>query len=77
MAKGVKKRKEIKRKLLHKYRLVILNESTFEEKISLGLDISRALLEDEDQELIILPGEYKINYENSLFGIVRLNLMRL
>jgi len=29
MAKKVKKRKEIKRKLLHKYRLVILNESTF------------------------------------------------
>lgn len=32
-----KKRKEIKRKLLHKYRLVILNESTFEEKISFKL----------------------------------------
>ena len=28
-----KKRKEIKNKLLHKYRLVIINESTFEEKI--------------------------------------------
>ncbi len=37
MAKEVKKRKEIKRKLLHKYRLVILNESTFEEKISFKL----------------------------------------
>jgi len=37
MAKGTKKRKEIKRKLLHKYRLVILNESTFEEKISFKL----------------------------------------
>ncbi|MFS4455333.1 M23 family metallopeptidase [Maribacter sp. 2304DJ31-5] len=37
MAKSVKKRKEIKRKLLHKYRLVILNESTFEEKISFKL----------------------------------------
>ena len=37
MAKKVKKRKEIKRKLLHKYRLVILNESTFEEKISFKL----------------------------------------
>ncbi|CAN0592703.1 unnamed protein product, partial [Ectocarpus sp. 12 AP-2014] len=35
--KKVKKRKEIKRKLLHKYRLVILNESTFEEKISFKL----------------------------------------
>ncbi|MEJ2163521.1 MAG: M23 family metallopeptidase [Robiginitalea sp.] len=32
-----KRRKEIKRKLLHKYRLVILNESTFEEKISFKL----------------------------------------
>ena len=37
MAKKDKKRKEIKRKLLHKYRLVILNESTFEEKISFKL----------------------------------------
>lgn len=37
MAKKPKKRKEIKRKLLHKYRLVILNESTFEEKISFKL----------------------------------------
>lgn len=37
MAKKEHKRKEIKRKLLHKYRLVILNESTFEEKISFKL----------------------------------------
>lgn len=37
MAKKVQKRREIKRKLLHKYRLVILNESTFEEKISFKL----------------------------------------
>jgi len=37
MAKKEKKRKEIKKKLLHKYRLVILNESTFEEKISFKL----------------------------------------
>ena len=37
MAKKTKKRKEIKKKLLHKYRLVILNESTFEEKISFKL----------------------------------------
>ncbi|WP_445383563.1 M23 family metallopeptidase [Robiginitalea sp. IMCC43444] len=37
MAKKTKRRKEIKRKLLHKYRLVILNESTFEEKISFKL----------------------------------------
>lgn len=37
MAQKVKKRKEIKKKLLHKYRLVILNESTFEEKISFKL----------------------------------------
>ncbi|WP_420401431.1 M23 family metallopeptidase [Flagellimonas sp.] len=36
MAKD-KKRKEFKQKLLHKYRLVILNESTFEEKISFKL----------------------------------------
>lgn len=38
MAKKGKKRKEIKRKLLHKYRLVILNESSFEEKISFKLN---------------------------------------
>lgn len=38
MAKKQKKRKEIKRKLLHKYRLVILNENTFEEKISFKLN---------------------------------------
>jgi murein DD-endopeptidase MepM/ murein hydrolase activator NlpD len=37
MAKKVKKKKDLKRKLLHKYRLVILNESTFEEKISFKL----------------------------------------
>ncbi|SFR36495.1 Murein DD-endopeptidase MepM and murein hydrolase activator NlpD, contain LysM domain [Robiginitalea myxolifaciens] len=37
MAKKKKRRKEIKRKLLHKYRLVILNENTFEEKISFKL----------------------------------------
>ncbi len=37
MARKRKKRGEIKRKLLHKYRLVILNESTFEEKISFKL----------------------------------------
>lgn len=37
MARKGKRRKEIKRKLLHKYRLVILNESTFEEKISFKL----------------------------------------
>ena len=37
MAKKLKRRGEIKKKLLHKYRLVILNESTFEEKISFKL----------------------------------------
>lgn len=37
MARKGRKRKEIRRKLLHKYRLVILNESTFEEKISFKL----------------------------------------
>ncbi|UII77610.1 M23 family metallopeptidase [Flagellimonas sp. HMM57] len=37
MGKDKRKRKEIKRKLLHKYRLVILNENTFEEKISFKL----------------------------------------
>lgn len=37
MAKKVKRKKDLKRKLLHKYRLVILNESTFEEKISFKL----------------------------------------
>lgn len=37
MAKKDKRGREIRRKLLHKYRLVILNESTFEEKISFKL----------------------------------------
>jgi len=37
MAKKVKKKRELKKKLLHKYRLVILNENTFEEKISFKL----------------------------------------
>jgi len=37
MAKKVNRRKEIRRKLLHKYRLVVLNENTFEEKISFKL----------------------------------------
>ncbi len=37
MARKVKKKKDLKKKLLHKYRLVILNESTFEEKISFKL----------------------------------------
>lgn len=37
MANNKRKGKEIRRKLLHKYRLVILNESTFEEKISFKL----------------------------------------
>ena len=38
MAAKKKKGKEIKKKLLHKYRLVILNENTFEEKISFKLN---------------------------------------
>ncbi|PRX56923.1 M23 family metallopeptidase [Flagellimonas meridianipacifica] len=38
MATKKRKRKELKRKLLHKYRLVILNENTFEEKISFKLN---------------------------------------
>lgn len=37
MAKKKEKRKQIRKKLLHKYRLVILNESTFEEKLSFKL----------------------------------------
>ncbi len=37
MTEKKKKRKEIKRKLLHKYRLVILNEDTYEEKLSFKL----------------------------------------
>lgn len=36
--KNKKKPKEIKQKLLHKYRLVILNENTYEEKISFKLN---------------------------------------
>ena len=38
MAKKEKKAKQIRRKLLHKYRLVILNEETFEERFSFKLN---------------------------------------
>lgn len=37
MAKDKQKRQKLKRKLLHKYRLVILNEDTFEERLSFKL----------------------------------------
>ncbi|PTX60455.1 murein DD-endopeptidase MepM/ murein hydrolase activator NlpD [Kordia periserrulae] len=37
MAKDKQKRQRLKKKLLHKYRLVILNEDTFEERISFKL----------------------------------------
>jgi len=37
MAKEKQKRQQLKKKLLHKYRLVILNEDTFEERISFKL----------------------------------------
>ncbi len=38
MAKKQKRSKNIKRKLLHKYRLVVLNEATFEERFSFKLN---------------------------------------
>lgn len=38
MAKKEKRGKKIKRKLLHKYRLVVLNEDTFEERFSFKLN---------------------------------------
>ncbi|THD69332.1 M23 family metallopeptidase [Robertkochia marina] len=38
MAEKEQKRKQLKRKLLHKYRLVILNEDTFEERLSFKLN---------------------------------------
>lgn len=38
MAKKEEKRKQIKKKLLHKYRLVVLNEDTFEERLSFKLN---------------------------------------
>ncbi len=38
MAKQPNKRKRIAKKLLHKYRLVILNEDTFEERVSFKLN---------------------------------------
>ena len=37
MAKKVKKKKRFANKLLHKYRLVILNEDTFEERFAIKL----------------------------------------
>ena len=38
MAKKEEKRERIKKKLLHKYRLVVLNEDTFEERLSFKLN---------------------------------------
>ncbi|RDK88498.1 M23 family metallopeptidase [Marinirhabdus gelatinilytica] len=38
MAKSEKRSKKIKKKLLHKYRLVVLNEDTFEERFSFKLN---------------------------------------
>lgn len=38
MAKEVKRRKKLRKKLLHKYRLVVLNEATFEERFSFKLN---------------------------------------
>lgn len=38
MAKKEKRSKKIKKKLLHKYRLVVLNEATFEERFSFKLN---------------------------------------
>ena len=38
MAKKEQKSKQIKKKLLHKYRLVVLNEDTFEERLSFKLN---------------------------------------
>lgn len=39
MAKNTKPRKKLSKKLLHKYRLVILNEDTFEERLSFRLTL--------------------------------------
>ena len=38
MAKKDKKKKLLKKKLLHKYRLVVLNEDTFEERYAIKLN---------------------------------------
>ena len=38
MAKKEKKKKLLKKKLLHKYRLVVLNEDTFEERYAIKLN---------------------------------------
>ena len=38
MAKEFKRRKKLQKKLLHKYRLVVLNEATFEERFSFKLN---------------------------------------
>ena len=37
MAEGSKNKRKFKQKLIHKYRLVILNEDTFEEKLTFKL----------------------------------------
>ncbi len=56
MAKKEKRTKKIKKKLLHKYRLVVLNEDTFEERFSFKLNRLNVFVFSVISALILITG---------------------
>ncbi|PVW15151.1 M23 family metallopeptidase [Marixanthomonas spongiae] len=56
MAKKEKRTKKIKRKLLHKYRLVVLNEDTFEERFSFKLNRLNVFVFSVVSALLLIAG---------------------
>mgnify|MGYP003109029464 CR=1 FL=1 len=56
MAKKEKRAKKIKKKLLHKYRLVVLNEDTFEERFSFKLNRLNVFVFSVISALVLIAG---------------------
>ncbi|WP_339696497.1 M23 family metallopeptidase [uncultured Marixanthomonas sp.] len=56
MAKKEKRTKKIKKKLLHKYRLVVLNEDTFEERFSFKLNRLNVFVFSVISALLLIAG---------------------
>ena len=56
MESSKKEKKKIKQKLLHKYRLVILNEDTFEERLSFQLSKLNVIILSTFSALILVSG---------------------
>ncbi|RFN59174.1 M23 family metallopeptidase [Marixanthomonas ophiurae] len=56
MAKKEKRTKKIKKKLLHKYRLVVLNEDTFEERFSFKLNRLNVFVFSVISALLLITG---------------------